>query len=451
MQQNNISRNKINLKHNNKVGLTSEQIEKVNNILSFYFSKVEESLENKNIQSNDIPKVILSYISVKNYYNDNLRWEEVVRELLKSLIKDIENKFYSRNLSIFNGISLVDYALRELSNKVDELSNLYNQIHNIFVIESDNFLNYCLANIENIEFSMYDLVFGASGIGLNILLKKNIDNEDLDILRKILLYFNVLSYQKYYNENEMIIPRWHIKNENQFRNDEKEIFKLGNLNYGLAHGIVGPLLIMSECYSKNITDNCLEEAILYNCKLYKNNCFKENKIYHWPTQQDILDYKKGIKKDQYRNKKSSWCYGNAGIASALLRIGRNLKDDELMKIAIETLKGISCQDLEKDNLNNVIVCHGYAGLLIILKEFENKINDKKYNRKSIILFNKILESFSDNYKYGFLSKDEILMDNLWVPIYIENLDILEGATGIILALIDYCCDSKILSNLLLVW
>ncbi|WP_300409404.1 lanthionine synthetase C family protein [Lagierella sp.] len=419
-------------------------------IINFYFSKIDEdTLSFDEISPTELPQILLSFITMYEYYNDKKKWENNVKKILAQLIKNIERGKYIRNISIFGGLSMIDLCLGKLLNIVPELLKLRTQIHSIFLEESNRFINFCLANLENLNFGMYDLVLGSSGIALNILLSNKITEHDYRILKKLLLYFSILSYKKYNKKFDAMIPRWTISQENQFREDEKINFQYGNINYGVAHGMIGPLVIMSKCYFANIYDDLVKEPISYICELYKEHNIKESNIFFWPTQQKMENYIVNNNIDNYRNRKSSWCYGNAGIAKALYQVGKLTGDEDLIEISKTTLKGIANQTLDEDNLNNVIICHGYAGLMLILNEFSKEIDDLEIKYKKDLLFEKITKSFKADSKYGFISQDEIYENERWEIATSESLDILEGSTGVILAITNYFDKESDLCKILL--
>ena len=76
----------------------------------------------------------------------------------------------------------------------------------------------------------------------------------------------------------------------RFREDEKISFPNGNLNFGVAHGMVGPLVSLCKAYNVGYRVKGIEDAIKKLFDIY--DIFKryDNGIPIWPTQLKYEDF-----------------------------------------------------------------------------------------------------------------------------------------------------------------
>lgn len=85
-----------------------------------------------------------------------------------------------------------------------------------------------------------------------------------------------------YKGNEVI--GFHITNEEQFREDEKEDYPDGNFNFGISHGMLGPLISLTKAHKLGYNTTGINHAInkLFSMyEVYKTYC---NEIPVCPTQ-----------------------------------------------------------------------------------------------------------------------------------------------------------------------
>lgn len=128
------------------------------------------------------------------------------------------------------------------------------------------------------------------------------------------------------------------------------------INLGIAHGIPGLLVILSKCYRLGVQkDKCLE-LINGGLSFLSNSRFPDGKC-SFPFSISIED---GTFQGETPLR---WCYGDMGVAMALLTVGDNLDNRDLQKEAIEL--GLKCTQRLKAEiplLADAHFCHGSAGI-----------------------------------------------------------------------------------------
>ena len=65
------------------------------------------------------------------------------------------------------------------------------------------------------------------------------------------------------------ILRYHIRRRQQFLAIERKTMKQGHINFGMAHGVAGPLVALAKAKRQGIQEMYLEEAIWKLFGLYE--------------------------------------------------------------------------------------------------------------------------------------------------------------------------------------
>jgi len=248
------------------------------------------------------------------------------------------------------------------------------------------------------------------------------------MLKKIIKYFIELSEDKIVNGKKIV--KFHVSSQNQFTEDEKIAYPNGNLDFGIAHGMAGPLALMSYAVQNGVVIDGQIDAIKKLIRLYDTHSFYEDQILRWPTILSFDNYwEKDVSVNRY-DKKMGWCYGSIGI-SRVLYIASQCVELESLKY-LDNLKKISQLPINKFNLVSPTLCHGYAGVLSILN-LTYKENPKLVEMKKGIDSNlhQILKCYDPSLKYGFRNV-EFYETGL---IEDESNTYLSGTTGIVLTLL----------------
>lgn len=358
---------------------------------------------------------------------------ETINIILQTYKKDIEESNYEYfNLYGFHsGIGSIVYSLNILGKKYTGLESLISYFNEMLIKMIEQYLNYIKKYKDNIKFSHYDAIAGASGYLYNII---KLFPEDCESLKENLIAYLVELSEDIYYKNEKIIG-YHIKCENQYLDVEKRNNPDGHINFGLSHGIIGPLVALSEAYKDGYKFKNLEVAIHKLKKLYEK-FEKKDYILKYPTQLSYNSFKNNTLLDEEYSFNSSWCYGNLGIIRALMIVSLNLGDKykyEYYKNAIINIFNIP---YEEYNLISSCLCHGYASVVSIQLSVFLETGD--YN---------ILENINRNvgilistYKEEMKAREDLRND----------MSLIEGRIGIILTLLSLLTSNLYFKDIILI-
>ena len=134
-----------------------------------------------------------------------------------------------------------------------------------------------------------------------------------------------------------------------------------------------------------------------------------------------------------RPSRAAWCYGDAGVAAALLTAARASRDGELERRALEVARAVASRPEERCGVVDAGLCHGAAGLGHIFNRFFHHSGEALFADASRNWFSRALEMRRPGQGIGGYSSAENSpgggLD--WV----EDASLLTGAAGIALALL----------------
>ncbi|GAA0908543.1 hypothetical protein Vau01_036020 [Virgisporangium aurantiacum] len=192
----------------------------------------------------------------------------------------------------------------------------------------------------------FDLISGLTGIGTYLL-----HRPDDGLLREVLSYLVRLT-ESLDHEGETL-PGWWTSNGPDDRPSPD--WPGGHANLGMAHGIAGPLALLSTAMNRRITVLGHRDAIIRICT-WLDRWRLTDPHPRWPG----IVRRTGQITD-HLPQRPSWCYGTPGLARAQQLAGIALGDTDRQKEAEGALAG--CLTNELDLLNDASLCHGWAGLL----------------------------------------------------------------------------------------
>ena len=340
--------------------------------------------------STGLPGIILMLAELKNKDNS-----KIYQKKIDNYIEYIVSKLSTYGLltgALYSGaagIALSILHLREDDEKYKNLLDSLNRYIEYFVREKiEGF------NLENITPPDYDVIEGLSGILSYLLL---INDEQYDDLK--ILIINFLSNLT--KENKGLISLY-IKSENQMSQSESEMYPLGCLNMGLAHGLAGVGCILAYAHIKGYSNEASLSALQKIIFIYEKFELERKNQFLWKDGlvADELKKEKVIREASFI--RDAWCYGGPGISLLYLYGGLALDNDYFVDKAEKILESAMQRKL---GIDSYMICHGYSGLIEICSLFKRLLNTKKFD-SYIEEFNvnseQILEEYGDESGTGFL-------------------------------------------------
>lgn len=204
----------------------------------------------------------------------------------------------------------------------------------------------------------FDLVSGLTGIGA-LLLRRDPRGH---LIREVLAYLVRLTEPLPHRED---LPGWwtHVSPRNRVTSD----FPTGHGNLGMAHGITGPLAMLSLAATAGVVVDGQAAAIRRICTFLST--WQQHDGGPWWPQWLTLDAAGRPHATQEAPGRPSWCYGTPGIARALQLAGIALHDAALHDTAEQAMAACLTTPAQLSLMVDDSLCHGWAGLLQVAARF----------------------------------------------------------------------------------
>ncbi|MEQ6101922.1 lanthionine synthetase C family protein [Staphylococcus saccharolyticus] len=358
--------------------------------------------------SHGYPGLILFLNEYQRLYNINL--ERLIHQYILKIGRELERGV--EGFSLYSGLSGIAFSIDIISKDNNNYQIILNNI-------DDHLIRFVNQKITNIKIESvpkhYDVIQGLTGVGRYLLNRVEANPKVLSSLIKIMSYFKDVHYSK---------NHWIVSKENQFLDIDKHRFTLGNINLGLAHGILGPFSLLSLCKLKGIEINH-HTSLLSDVTDYIYKPEFQNSM-GWLDRYDIAE--KIYTSVSVRN---GWCYGDTGIMNTIWLLGLALNDNELIEKAKRLM--LKIVRLTNDDLISPTFCHGLASHLTIINNVNSYFNIVEVNKYLDKVTDKIMTFYSSENPCMFrdieMFKDQQRISN--------KVGLLEGQIGTLLSLLNY--------------
>nr|WP_240942972.1 lanthionine synthetase C family protein [Planosporangium thailandense] len=201
----------------------------------------------------------------------------------------------------------------------------------------------------------FDLIGGLTGLGAYLLYRHG----GGELLRDGLSYLVRLS--KPIEVGGETLPGWWTGNGPA---DQRSAhWPGGHANFGIAHGIAGPLALLSTTMRRGIMVSGQADAISDLCTwLDRWRCGTNHRPW-WPEMISLPEWRSGTVRQRGPHR-PSWCYGTPGLARAQQLAAVAMADPARQRHAERALVACLTDEHQLAQLGDVSLCHGWAGLAL---------------------------------------------------------------------------------------
>ena len=292
---------------------------------------------NYSLLGGDLGDIIFLY----HYSRIDAHYESIADGLLEKMLQSLSMQ--PRIATYCNGLAGLGVGLLTLQQD-GVISGVDSALGSI-----DPVISLSLASF--VEDNNIDFLHGLIGIGFYLLERNNSSKEySVSNLSKIVDYLDKSKI------SDGAIVKW--------RYNEKKLSKPFNIS--LSHGV--------------------SSIVVFLCRLIKSGAFSENyNVKIKQMLQGAVQYllsnrvdvdrlgccfaSSSIECDDYPHRsRLAWCYGDLGVATALLEAGNTLHDSSVRDIAIQVLLySARRRDIKANHVNDFCVCHGSVGIAQIFR------------------------------------------------------------------------------------
>lgn len=343
-------------------------------------NKIEAILFQKAIKMNapslEMDLSVLVFQATYYRYSKIEEYKEKAQLLLKRFIKNFSNIDYKSGfLEGFPGVIWVVNYLKKCNIIEDNslLDHLYP--HLIQSLEIDLKYNY----FESFHGSINKLYFIINSNKFREIQVKSLIDEFIDTL-----------YTNRIENKERIYWFDPVIGENdEFTTDRY-------INLGIPHGLPGVLIFLVKLKDMEIQHEKLDiliQGILKTIFDSKNEVVQES---HFPSSIDILN----LNKNYYSSSRLAYCYGDLGIAYAVLYTSKVLNKPELkkeIKSTIDSLKRRLITDSSIDVYEDYFFldtafCHGLSGIVYMFNKINELLDDKEFEKRTTYWTSELLHN-----------------------------------------------------------
>lgn len=282
---------------------------------------------------------------------------------------------------------------------------------------------------DNLSHKDYDFLHGGIGYGYYFL-KRYQHTKSNDLKQRYSDYLSAsVTYLSNFAETDGETVKW---------TSADKVSGEKRYNLGLSHGIPSIVNYLSRLYVfedfKSKTEKMLRGAIHYMLSIQSHNLNDFSLFPNW--------VKKGKNQNTREKSRLAWCYGDLGIGVSLWKASKALDDPVLGDTALTILKHAAGRTSPEHSLViDAGICHGSYGNAQIFNRMFKETGIPEFKKAALFWISDGLKKAT--YKDGYAGyKRWNGIKKTWTP----ELSVLEGISGIGLAIISYLSQNKDMLN-----
>ncbi|WP_086824820.1 lanthionine synthetase C family protein [Streptomyces sp. NRRL B-24572] len=202
----------------------------------------------------------------------------------------------------------------------------------------------------------FDGIRGLSGMATLLMTR---DGEQHPLIHQVLTYLVRLTEPV--KDGDDVLPGWWTDRAPSGKLDPD--WPGGHANFGMAHGVAGPLAALSRAALHGLLVDGQLEAIRRICDWLDRWRQDEPTGPRWPYYVRRSELRTGVC-TLPGPLRPSWCYGTAGLARAQQLAGLALEDIGRQRVAEDALLRALSDPAQLDRTVDASLCHGFAGLAL---------------------------------------------------------------------------------------
>ncbi|MFG2149108.1 lanthionine synthetase C family protein [Streptomyces sp. NPDC048696] len=248
------------------------------------------------------------------------------------------------------------------------------------------------------------------------------------------------------------VPGWWVPNARQASAGDRRVFPRGDVNLGLAHGIAGPLALLTLSAEHGFTVTGQLDAVYAIAGWLAARADRDAFGPAWEPRlgldeelarargedsgpgagpADVSPYAAAFG--------GAWCYGAVGIANALFRAGRLTGEGDWRRLALRSAHALVHRPDALAHLQGPTVCHGLAGFVQSLWRLGRLAGDAALLDHCAEIAEQVAELWDPAAAFGYRHVAPADRQRGWEldqPLGLEdNPGVLEGAAGVAAALL----------------
>ncbi|WP_018616400.1 lanthionine synthetase C family protein [Segetibacter koreensis] len=131
-----------------------------------------------------------------------------------------------------------------------------------------------------------------------------------------------------------------------------------NFNFGMAHGMPGVISFLAQVHRLGIRQGQIETILMSCIPFLLQYEIIDDPVYCFPGSVEV-----GRRWDSRTETRLAWCYGDLGMANALIHSGRALENDKWKNKGIEIALKTTLRTFKNSSCSDAPFCHGSTGII----------------------------------------------------------------------------------------
>lgn len=330
-------------------------------------------------------------------------WDERAHEYLRLAARGAEAQ---PNLppGLYSGLAGLAFVAWYLSRERTRYRRLLATLDAALLAQLRRTLSHDIVR-HGVDVTTFDLISGLAGIGRYLLLRAD-EPAHRAALEAVLRALVALL------EEDNGLPHWHTPARFLTDSATRERYPRGHLNCGLAHGIPGPLALLSLAANQGVVVEGQHDAIGRAADWLRDQQLHDRWGVNWPVAVSLSEKAEAQgRSDQERERSSNlpsrtaWCYGAPGIARALWFAGEALNDESYRALAIAAMEAVYRRPLAARHIDSPTFCHGVAGLQQITLRFAHDCDSALFVEAARALHQQLVDCYEPESLLGYRNID----------------------------------------------
>ena len=322
----------------------------------------------------------------KPYFTSAQEWEKLAIRCLE-IVRDGIYKQEFRGIYVCFGLSYVCFLVRELANKAPAISRFRDSLEYLFANTLRSYLDATNERWFESE-STFELIFGFSGV-LRCCCDGEPDSPCLDLADEVAdALVRRLRPKTFLG---WTVPGFHYIPSRFEAENMGTLAPNGCVNYSMSHGIAGTLGALSFAYRKRPNSDVRKTMEVLIAEFLHARYYVDGVAY-WPGRITIEQYLSG--EQQRFPSRMSWCYGSPGILRALYLAADALSIEDIKRFSVNEMAKIATMDTSKYLFDSPIVCHGLAGVALVMRSMYNDTQNGTFADKAREITDMLVYNFA---------------------------------------------------------
>jgi hypothetical protein len=252
-----------------------------------------------------------------------------------------------------------------------------------------------------VDVATFDVISGLAGIGRYLLLRADAPAHRAALEAVLRTLVTML-------DEERGLPRWHTPARFLAGSATQAQYPDGNLNCGLAHGIPGPLALLSLAAIDGVVVDGQHDAIGRAAGWLCGQRIHDRWGVNWPIAVPLSEpagehggADHARERSEAAPSRTAWCYGAPGIARALWFAGQALSDGSCCELALATMEAVYRRPRPARRIDSPTFCHGVAGLQQITLRFAHDCGSRLFVDAARELHQQIVDAYEPESLLGY--------------------------------------------------